>query len=175
MKHQYSLKHKGNISKIVFVFPFVFCRELKNSKSKNFCFVFYSYFIIHLHCLVLSCRTTDREEDEKKEKKKDRKEKERKKKRDEEEDGEGEWETVKGGVAIPSVSEAIVILYCTWVGIGCNQSISQWEQDVAPEPNLIVKKCPRNKISQEKFNSRLVHFIALQGFNIATRFSEIKG
>lgn len=47
-------------------------------------------------------KTTDREEDEKKEKKKERKEKERKKKRDEEEDGEGEWETVKGGVAIPS-------------------------------------------------------------------------
>ncbi|XP_014287661.1 eukaryotic translation initiation factor 3 subunit C [Halyomorpha halys] len=47
-------------------------------------------------------KTTDREEEEKKEKKKERKEKERKKKKDEEEDGEGEWETVKGGVAIPS-------------------------------------------------------------------------
>ncbi|KAK9505882.1 hypothetical protein O3M35_009853 [Rhynocoris fuscipes] len=48
-------------------------------------------------------KTTDREEEEKREKKKERKEKERKKlKKDEEEDGEGEWETVKGGVAIPS-------------------------------------------------------------------------
>lgn len=36
-----------------------------------------------------------------KEHKKDRKEKDRKKKR-EEDDGEGKWETVKGGVAIPS-------------------------------------------------------------------------
>uniref|UniRef100_A0A0V0G589 Eukaryotic translation initiation factor 3 subunit C n=1 Tax=Triatoma dimidiata TaxID=72491 RepID=A0A0V0G589_TRIDM len=48
-------------------------------------------------------KTTDREEEEKREKKKERKEKERKKlRKDEEEDGEGEWETVKGGVAIPS-------------------------------------------------------------------------
>ncbi|XP_019877854.1 eukaryotic translation initiation factor 3 subunit C isoform X2 [Aethina tumida] len=48
------------------------------------------------------------EEDEEKERRKEerrkeRKEKERRKlKRDEEEDGEGEWETVKGGIAIPS-------------------------------------------------------------------------
>lgn len=48
-------------------------------------------------------KTTDKEEEEKKERKKERKEKERKKtKREDEEDGEGEWETVKGGVAIPS-------------------------------------------------------------------------
>ncbi|KAG7197132.1 hypothetical protein KM043_007219 [Ampulex compressa] len=50
-------------------------------------------------------RQTDKEEDEdkakRKEQRKERKEKERKKKRDED-DGEGEWETVKGGVAIPS-------------------------------------------------------------------------
>lgn len=53
-------------------------------------------------------KTTDKEGDEDKAKKKEqrkegkeRKEKERKKKRDED-DGEGEWETVKGGVAIPS-------------------------------------------------------------------------
>ncbi|XP_043257448.1 eukaryotic translation initiation factor 3 subunit C isoform X2 [Colletes gigas] len=46
-----------------------------------------------------------KEEDEdkakRKEQRKERKEKERKKKKDED-DGEGEWETVKGGVAIPS-------------------------------------------------------------------------
>ncbi|KAK6641521.1 Eukaryotic translation initiation factor 3 subunit C [Polyplax serrata] len=49
-------------------------------------------------------RTTDKEEEEKKKKeKKERKEKERiKKTRKEEEEDEGEWETVKGGVAIPS-------------------------------------------------------------------------
>ncbi|XP_012288654.1 eukaryotic translation initiation factor 3 subunit C [Orussus abietinus] len=50
-------------------------------------------------------KATDKDEDEdktkKKEQRKERKEKERKKKRDED-DGEGEWETVKGGVAIPS-------------------------------------------------------------------------
>lgn len=50
-------------------------------------------------------KATDKEDDEdktkKKEQRKERKEKERKKKRDED-DGEGEWETVKGGVAIPS-------------------------------------------------------------------------
>ncbi|XP_071448070.1 eukaryotic translation initiation factor 3 subunit C [Hetaerina americana] len=49
-------------------------------------------------------RTTDKEEEEKKKKeKKEKKEKEkRKQRREEEEDGGGEWETVKGGVAIPS-------------------------------------------------------------------------
>ncbi|XP_014246697.1 eukaryotic translation initiation factor 3 subunit C [Cimex lectularius] len=48
-------------------------------------------------------KTTDKEEEEKREKKKERKDKDRKKvRKDEEEDGEGEWETVKGGVAIPS-------------------------------------------------------------------------
>lgn len=41
----------------------------------------------------------------KEEKRKERKEKERRKiKKEDEEDGEGEWETVRGGVAIPSVS-----------------------------------------------------------------------
>lgn len=47
--------------------------------------------------------TQEEEEDKakRKEQRKERKEKERKKKRDED-DGEGEWETVKGGVAIPS-------------------------------------------------------------------------
>lgn len=50
------------------------------------------------------------EDDEEKERKKDerrkeRKDKERKKvKKEDEEDEEGEWETVKGGIAIPSVS-----------------------------------------------------------------------
>ncbi|KAL7292394.1 hypothetical protein TKK_0013987 [Trichogramma kaykai] len=43
----------------------------------------------------------DEQKQVKKEHRKDRKEKDRKKKR-EEDDGEGEWETVKGGVAIPS-------------------------------------------------------------------------
>ncbi|KAG8228257.1 hypothetical protein J437_LFUL015044 [Ladona fulva] len=49
-------------------------------------------------------KTTDKEEEEKKKKeKKEKKEKEkRKQRREEEEDGGGEWETVKGGVAIPS-------------------------------------------------------------------------
>uniref|UniRef100_A0A1B6HN24 Eukaryotic translation initiation factor 3 subunit C n=1 Tax=Homalodisca liturata TaxID=320908 RepID=A0A1B6HN24_9HEMI len=49
-------------------------------------------------------KNTDREEEEKKEKKKERKEKERSKKlrQENEDDGEGTWETVKGGVAIPS-------------------------------------------------------------------------
>ncbi|XP_046733998.1 eukaryotic translation initiation factor 3 subunit C [Diprion similis] len=50
-------------------------------------------------------KTTDKDDDEdkakKKEQRKERKDKERKKRRDED-DGEGEWETVKGGVAIPS-------------------------------------------------------------------------
>lgn len=50
-------------------------------------------------------RASTQEEDEdkakRKEQRKERQEKERKKKRDED-DGEGEWETVKGGVAIPS-------------------------------------------------------------------------
>lgn len=41
---------------------------------------------------------------------KERKEKERRKMRkDDEEDGEGEWETVKGGVAIPSVNTPFTI------------------------------------------------------------------
>ncbi|KAI5722278.1 hypothetical protein M8J76_006224 [Diaphorina citri] len=46
---------------------------------------------------------TDREEDEKREKKKERKEKDirKKAKKEEDEDG-GEWETVRGGVAMPS-------------------------------------------------------------------------
>lgn len=50
-------------------------------------------------------KNTEKEDDEEKEKKRrDRKEKEKRKmKRDDEEDGEGEWETVKGGMAIPSV------------------------------------------------------------------------
>lgn len=43
----------------------------------------------------------DEQKQIKKEQRKDRKDKGRKKKR-EEDDGEGEWETVKGGVAIPS-------------------------------------------------------------------------
>uniref|UniRef100_A0ABD2XHE3 Eukaryotic translation initiation factor 3 subunit C n=1 Tax=Trichogramma kaykai TaxID=54128 RepID=A0ABD2XHE3_9HYME len=43
----------------------------------------------------------DEQKQVKKDHRKDRKEKDRKKKR-EEDDGEGEWETVKGGVAIPS-------------------------------------------------------------------------
>ncbi|XP_076684693.1 eukaryotic translation initiation factor 3 subunit C isoform X1 [Andrena cerasifolii] len=50
-------------------------------------------------------RTADKEEDEdkakRKEQRKERKDKERKKRKDDD-DGEGEWETVKGGVAIPS-------------------------------------------------------------------------
>ncbi|XP_066583965.1 eukaryotic translation initiation factor 3 subunit C [Prorops nasuta] len=50
-------------------------------------------------------KATDKEEDEdkakRKEQRKERKDKDRKKKRDDD-DGEGEWETVKGGVAIPS-------------------------------------------------------------------------
>ncbi|XP_049766697.1 eukaryotic translation initiation factor 3 subunit C [Schistocerca cancellata] len=49
-------------------------------------------------------KTTDKEEEEKKERKdkKERKEKERTRRKEEEEDAEGEWETVRGGVAIPS-------------------------------------------------------------------------
>ncbi|XP_048505751.1 eukaryotic translation initiation factor 3 subunit C isoform X2 [Athalia rosae] len=51
-------------------------------------------------------KTTDKDDDEdktkKKEQRKDRKDKERKFRKREEDDGEGEWETVKGGVAIPS-------------------------------------------------------------------------
>ncbi|XP_034934471.1 eukaryotic translation initiation factor 3 subunit C [Chelonus insularis] len=50
-------------------------------------------------------KATDKDEEEekakKKEQRKERKDKERKKKRDED-DGEGEWETVKGGVVVPS-------------------------------------------------------------------------
>ncbi|XP_076298797.1 eukaryotic translation initiation factor 3 subunit C-like [Lasioglossum baleicum] len=50
-------------------------------------------------------KTADKEEDEdktkRKEHRKERKDKERKRRKDED-DGEGEWETVKGGVAIPS-------------------------------------------------------------------------
>ncbi|KAK3913980.1 Eukaryotic translation initiation factor 3 subunit C [Frankliniella fusca] len=49
-------------------------------------------------------KTTDKDDDEKKEKK-DRKEDRKKskpKRKEEDSDGEGEWETVKGGVAIPS-------------------------------------------------------------------------
>ena len=50
-------------------------------------------------------KTADKEEDEdkakRKEHRKERKDKERKKRKDDD-DGEGEWETVKGGVAIPS-------------------------------------------------------------------------
>lgn len=48
-----------------------------------------------------SAQEDDEDKAKRKEQKKERKEKERKKKRDED-DGEGEWETVKGGVAIPS-------------------------------------------------------------------------
>lgn len=49
-------------------------------------------------------KTTDKEEEEKRERKdkKERKEKERTRRKEEEEDAEGEWETVRGGVAIPS-------------------------------------------------------------------------
>lgn len=48
-------------------------------------------------------KTTEKDEDEKREKKKERKEKDirKKAKKEEDEDG-GEWETVRGGVAIPS-------------------------------------------------------------------------
>ncbi|KAK0181270.1 hypothetical protein PV327_003564 [Microctonus hyperodae] len=50
-------------------------------------------------------KATDKDDDEektnKKEQRKERKDKDRKKKRDED-DGEGEWETVKGGVVVPS-------------------------------------------------------------------------
>ncbi|XP_074111187.1 eukaryotic translation initiation factor 3 subunit C-like [Cotesia typhae] len=50
-------------------------------------------------------KATDKEDDEdkakKKEQRKERKDKERKKKRDEDDD-EGEWETVKGGLVVPS-------------------------------------------------------------------------
>ncbi|CAD6239672.1 GSCOCG00008755001-RA-CDS [Cotesia congregata] len=50
-------------------------------------------------------KATDKDDDEdkakKKEQRKERKDKERKKKRDEDDD-EGEWETVKGGVVVPS-------------------------------------------------------------------------
>lgn len=54
--------------------------------------------------LIVCCRTTDKEEEEKRKKeKKEKKEKERvKKSRKEEDEDGGEWETVKGGVAIPS-------------------------------------------------------------------------
>lgn len=48
-----------------------------------------------------SAQEDDEDKAKRKEQRKERKEKERKKKRDED-DGEGEWETVKGGVAIPS-------------------------------------------------------------------------
>ncbi|EZA58767.1 hypothetical protein DMN91_009215 [Ooceraea biroi] len=48
-----------------------------------------------------STQEEDEDKTKRKEQRKERKEKERKKKRDED-DGEGEWETVKGGVAIPS-------------------------------------------------------------------------
>lgn len=59
-------------------------------------------------------RNTEKEEDEEKEKKKEerrkeRKDREKRRKKEDEEDEEGEWETVKGGMAIPSVSYIIVI------------------------------------------------------------------
>ncbi|CAG9854441.1 unnamed protein product [Phyllotreta striolata] len=56
----------------------------------------------------LKDRGPEHEDDEEKERKKDEKRKERKEKdrrkikKEDEEDGEGEWETVRGGVAIPS-------------------------------------------------------------------------
>ncbi len=59
-------------------------------------------------------RSTDKDDDERKEKK-DRKEDRKKskpKRKEEDSDGEGEWETVKGGVAIPSVS--IFCLKCLY-------------------------------------------------------------
>lgn len=66
---------------------------------------FYSTTMKECYMFSVLYRATDKEEDEdkakRKEQRKERKEKERKKKRDED-DGEGEWETVKGGVAIPS-------------------------------------------------------------------------
>lgn len=57
---------------------------------------------------LLCCRQTDKDDDEKKEKK-DRKKREEKDKkhrrvREDSSDGEGEWVSVKGGMAIPSVS-----------------------------------------------------------------------
>uniref|UniRef100_A0A1B6E4Z8 Eukaryotic translation initiation factor 3 subunit C n=1 Tax=Clastoptera arizonana TaxID=38151 RepID=A0A1B6E4Z8_9HEMI len=70
-------------------------------------------------------KTTDKEEEEKKEKKKERKEKERiskKIRREDEEDGEGEWETVKGGVAIPS------------------EKPKMFAKDAEIDSNLVIKK-----------------------------------
>lgn len=69
------------------------------------------YFCTNIHFVFANYRTTDKEEEEKKEKKKERKEKERSKKlrKEDEDDGEGTWETVKGGVAIPSVRKTVLI------------------------------------------------------------------
>ncbi|XP_067015404.1 eukaryotic translation initiation factor 3 subunit C [Anabrus simplex] len=69
-------------------------------------------------------RTTDKEEEEKKERKeknKERKEREKKQRKEEEED-EGEWETVKGGVAIPS------------------EKPKMFAKDAEIDLNLVVKK-----------------------------------
>lgn len=72
----------------------------------------YCLSVFKSNFLFNNYRTTDKEEEEKKEKKKERKEKERSKKlrKEDEDDGEGTWETVKGGVAIPSVSYPILLL-----------------------------------------------------------------
>lgn len=61
-------------------------------------------FCINQLCLIF-CRTTDKEEGDETVKRKEKKEgKEgRRRKKEEDEDGEGEWETVKKGVATPSV------------------------------------------------------------------------
>lgn len=69
-------------------------------------------------------RTTDKEEEEKKKReKKERKEKERvKKTRREEDEDDGEWETVKGGVAIPS------------------EKPKMFAKDAEIDVNLVVKK-----------------------------------
>lgn len=64
-----------------------------------------------IHCILSQSyhsRATDKDDDEKKEKKErkkrdDKKEKRERRMREDSSDGEGEWETVKGGVAIPSV------------------------------------------------------------------------
>lgn len=57
------------------------------------------------------CRATDKgdkEEEESRQQKKERREREhRKQRKEDEDDGEGGWETVRGGVAIPSVSSSI--------------------------------------------------------------------
>jgi len=72
---------------------------IKKNKFNNIDMLYNTMYIFVHRALA---QEDDEDKAKRKEQRKERKEKERTKKKRDEDDGEGEWETVKGGVAIPS-------------------------------------------------------------------------